>query len=92
MLRATEENTRLLDRIAQQSQKQFKLEKELNETNVEASLADGAPQIRQEMEERNRLVQLVKLQANEVEALKAEINMLRYKGGHVYASAAPTQI
>lgn len=91
MLHATEKNTTLLEQIAQQSQKQFKLEKELNETNVEASLADGTPQVRQEMEERNRLVQLVKLQANEVEALKAEINMLRYKGGHVYAPAAPSQ-
>lgn len=34
--------------------------------------------------EREQLVNLVKLQAKEMEALKAEINMLRRKGGHVY--------
>ena len=33
------------------------------------------------------MVQLVKLQAKEVDALKAEINMLRRKGGHVYTPA-----
>ena len=35
-------------------------------------------------------VQLVKLQAKEVDALKAEINMLRRKGGHVYTPAVST--
>jgi hypothetical protein len=39
------------------------------------------------VEERNRLIQLVKLQAKEVDALKAEINMLRRKGGHIYTPA-----
>ena len=43
--------------------------------------------MRQEVEERQRLIQLVKLQAKEVDALKAEINMLRRKGGHVYTPA-----
>ena len=37
-----------------------------------------------ESKERGSLVQLVKIQAKEVEALKLEINMLRRKGGHVY--------
>jgi hypothetical protein len=43
-----------------------------------------APQPTLERSERNSLVQLVKIQAKEVEALKLEINMLRRKGGHVY--------
>jgi len=50
-------------------------------------VADQGPLIKNEVEERNRLVQLVKLQAKEVDALKAEINMLRRKGGHVYTPA-----
>ena len=46
-----------------------------------------APQAKEpgtERKERTSLVQLVKIQAKEVEALKLEINMLRRKGGHVY--------
>jgi len=40
-----------------------------------------------ERKERTSLVQLVKIQAKEVEALKLEINMLRRKGGHIYTGA-----
>ena len=35
------------------------------------------------------MVALVKLQAREVEALKAEINLLRRKGGHVFVPPPP---
>jgi alanyl-tRNA synthetase len=83
LLSATIENTQLLESIADLSQKQFKLEKELNSTGSQMHVADQGPLIKNEIEERNRLVQLVKLQAKEVDALKAEINMLRRKGGHV---------
>ena len=83
LLQATLENTQLLEKIADLSQKQFKLEKELNSTGSQMHVADQGPLIKNEIEERNRLVQLVKLQAKEVDALKAEINMLRRKGGHV---------
>jgi len=48
-----------------------------------------------EIEERKRLVHLVRLQATEIEALKDEIVMLSRKGGHVAPptnpSAAPRQ-
>ena len=89
LLQATLENTQLLEQIADLSQKQFKLEKELNSTGSQMHVADQGPLIKNEIEERNRLVQLVKLQAKEVDALKAEINMLRRKGGHVSGSAEP---
>jgi ABC-type phosphate transport system ATPase subunit len=39
--------------------------------------------------ERGRLVQMVKLQGKEIDALKVEVNMLRRKGGHVYSPAPP---
>ena len=42
-----------------------------------------------EKRERQHLVQLVKIQAKEVEALKLEIRMLRRKGGHVYSAPVP---
>merc|ERR1711937_491029 len=89
MLRATQENTTLLQRVAELSQKQFKLEKELNASGGQLHVNDRGPIIKNEAEERNRLVQLVKLQAKEVDALKAEVNMLRRKGGHVYTPAIP---
>merc|ERR1711871_1359034 len=91
MLRATQENTTLLQRVAELSQKQFKLEKELNASGGQLHVNDRGPIIKNETEERNRLVQLVKLQAKEVDALKAEVNMLRRKGGHVYTPAVAPQ-
>ena len=91
MLRATQENTTLLQSVAELSQRQFKLEKELNASGGQLHVNDRGPIIKNEAEERNRLVQLVKLQAKEVDALKAEVNMLRRKGGHVYTPAVAPQ-
>merc|ERR1712185_534978 len=78
------------ERIADLTQKQHMLEKELNASGAGVNAGDQGPAMRAEVEERNRLIQLVKLQAKEVYALKAEINMLRRKGGHVYTPAVST--
>lgn len=93
LLKVTQQNTQYLTQIAASSARQFQLEKELNVTK---SLSGGAgasgdsiPMIRREVEERNRLVALVKLQAKEVDALKVEINLLRRKGGHIYVPSLP---
>lgn len=93
LLGVTQQNTQYLTQIATSSARQFQLEKELNVTK---SLSGGAgaggdsiPMIRREVEERNRLVALVKLQAKEVDALKVEINLLRRKGGHIYVPSLP---
>ena len=83
----TQENTVNLERIAQLTEQQQTLERDLNTGG--GGGGDQAGIMRRDIEERNRLVQLVKLQAKEVDALKAEINMLRRKGGHVYAPALP---
>lgn len=85
MLKTIQDNTANLERIAQLTGQQQMLEKELNTKGSAPGAASGLA--RQEIEERKRLVQLVKLQAKEVDALKAEINMLRRKGGHVYTPA-----
>jgi len=42
-----------------------------------------------ELIERKRLIQLVQLQAQEVEALKDEILLLSRKGGHILPPAQP---
>ena len=89
LIETTQENTVQLERIAQLTHQQQTLEKELN-SGGSGSSGDQGGIMRRDVEERNRLVQLVKLQAKEVDALKAEINMLRRKGGHVYTPAVST--
>ena len=93
LLKVTEQNTQYLTQIAASSARQFQLEKELNITKTLSTGAgasgDSVPMIRREVEERNRLVALVKLQAKEVDALKVEINLLRRKGGHIYVPSLP---
>ena len=83
LLEVTQENTKTLEVIAERTHKQHKLEQDLNSTSSGVSSGDQEPVQRKDFAERNRIVQLVKLQAKEVDALKAEINMLRRKGGHV---------
>ena len=86
LLDLTNLNTARLNRIAELNGRQFFLEKELNGNKNGMQVVDDGPTLRAETEERNRLVALVKLQAKEVDALKAEINLLRRKGGHIYVS------
>ena len=77
---ATEKSTDSLNKVASLFERQHALEQSLNAKQT-------APQAKEpgtERKERTSLVQLVKIQAKEVEALKLEINMLRRKGGHVY--------
>ncbi|OQS01330.1 phytophthora infestans avirulence-associated protein 3.4F-A [Achlya hypogyna] len=85
ILRATEDNTRLLTEIAALSERQFGLEAELNAADVQHSLVDDSASLEQEMGERKKLVELVKLQARELDALKQEVLMLRGKKGRVHA-------
>eukprot|EP00741_Cyanophora_paradoxa_P024459 tig00022075_g23616.t1 len=82
----TRRNTELLQRVAELSQKQSKLESALNSTQ-NTLVAEFAPSASKENAERQRLMELVKLQAREIDALKAEIQMLRRKGGQVYSPA-----
>ena len=88
----TRQYTIYLTRVATSSARQFQLEKDLDFSK--SSSNDGmknnisGPLSCSEAEERNRLVALVKIQAKEIDALKMEINLLRRKGGHVYAYSA----
>ncbi|CAM9684699.1 unnamed protein product [Scytosiphon promiscuus] len=85
LLESTYENTKQLREVADLSSRQFSLEKELNTSGGSAALGSRGPTLRKEAEERDRLAALVKLQARELDAIKAEINLLRRKGGHIYA-------
>lgn len=53
---------------------------ELNTNGGSAALGSRGPTLRKENEERDRLAALVKLQGRELDAIKAEINLLRLDG------------
>ena len=77
---ATDESTHSLNTVASLFERQHALETSLNAKQAAVAPKDAS----HERKERTSLVQLVKIQAKEIEALKLEINMLRRKGGHVY--------
>jgi len=77
---ATEKSTSSLNQVASLFERQHALEQSLNAKQTAVAPREPGS----ERKERTSLVQLVKIQAKEVEALKLEINMLRRKGGHVY--------
>jgi hypothetical protein len=81
----TRENTERLQQVGELTKKQYTLESELNASTQNVSVADTGPLEARAADERNQLIELVKRQANDVEALKAEIHILRRKGGHVYS-------
>ena len=85
--RPPQTSTASLNSVASLFERQQKLETELN--SKQAAGAGGREEA-SEKRERQHLVQLVKIQAKEVEALKLEIKMLRRKGGHVYSAPVPT--
>jgi hypothetical protein len=73
----------------------------LNETNrlekkldaKQSSLGEElAATTKKDIEERKRLHTLVQLQAQEIEALKAEISILSRKGGHILPPTQPPGI
>ncbi|KAJ1620191.1 hypothetical protein T492DRAFT_847998 [Pavlovales sp. CCMP2436] len=94
LIRATQQSTQALERVAQLLAAQAQLEGTLNKTQKAGSAISVPSSGQEEALERGRLVQMVKLQGTEIDALKVEINMLRRKGGHVYSSApaAPAAI
>jgi la-related protein 1 len=95
ILQATQLNTTLLEQMALLNEKQLMLEKELNHHHHHHHHSDGQQiqqqeeenenQIEKESKERHQMIQLVKLQAKEIEALKQEIGLLRGKNGKIYA-------
>eukprot|EP01029_Cantina_marsupialis_P010013 TRINITY_DN2297_c1_g1_i1.p1 TRINITY_DN2297_c1_g1~~TRINITY_DN2297_c1_g1_i1.p1 ORF type:complete len:1707 (+),score=573.01 TRINITY_DN2297_c1_g1_i1:171-5291(+) len=92
LLVVVKENTALLNEVGVLTDKHFKLEKALEGSSNSGSqihISDNGPIRAQQAGERRRLVQLVRLQSKEIDALKQEIAVLRRKGGHVYLNFTP---
>ena len=87
LMRFTAANTRILQETSALTERMHRLEKGLNTTaGAGEPVSNNDPAAKKDAEERRKLVHLVRLQAREVDALKAEIMMLRRKGGHIYAN------
>eukprot|EP00941_MAST-03F_sp_MAST-3F-sp1_P001512 g1512.t1 len=87
MMEMTTENTAVLEKIAKLTGKLTAMESEMGSGGKKREPNGPGGESAQVVTERKRLVQLVRLQAREIDALKTEINMLRRKGGHVYGDA-----
>ena len=88
LARITEQNTRWLDKVAKLTKAQYDLEDTLNNTTKNVHVADSSPLDDQSDLERRQLLELVQLQEREIDGLKAEVHLLRRKGGHVYTPQA----
>ncbi|KAL5020106.1 hypothetical protein ScPMuIL_002998 [Solemya velum] len=82
------DNTRLLDqlRLLLEDKKQF--ETSLNSRQKKMGEEFSGTR-KADINERQRLIQLVQLQAQEIDALKEEIMLLSRKGGHILPPAQP---
>jgi chromosome segregation ATPase len=87
LARITEQNTRWLDKVAKLTKAQYDLEDTLNHTR-NVHVADSSPLDDQSDLERRQLLELVQLQEREIDALRAEVHVLRRKGGQVYTPQA----
>ncbi len=74
----TVENTKLLNTVAELTEKKMSLNKDLDEDQPQVGQDAGAETVA-ERQERERITTYIKLQAREIEALRAEVAMLRRK-------------
>ena len=80
-MEATRTNTRLLNDTSDLTHDKKMLDRSLNEAL--AVPADRAAEQRTSEQEQKQLVQLVRMQASEIESLRAEIMRLMRKDGHI---------
>ena len=74
----------MLDLIRRLGEEQLELNKRLDSTNKAIFVDEDDEDKRNLMEEKQRLKNLLEIQAKEIETLKTEINLYKRKGGHIY--------
>nr|CAB3230210.1 WD repeat-containing protein 52-like [Phallusia mammillata] len=84
----TRDNTNRLERLNVLMNDNNSLEVELDHRQKHMELEERGKK-KSEIREQHRLVQLVQLQAQEIQALKEEIGLLSRKGGHILPPAQP---
>eukprot|EP00698_Gefionella_okellyi_P015023 TRINITY_DN4206_c0_g1_i1.p2 TRINITY_DN4206_c0_g1~~TRINITY_DN4206_c0_g1_i1.p2 ORF type:complete len:1598 (+),score=505.86 TRINITY_DN4206_c0_g1_i1:63-4856(+) len=83
----TKDNTERLQKLGDLTDVNYRLESALNATQGKLVAEVGIGAAKRDQEDRERLMQLVQLQASQIEAIRAEISVLSHKGGHVYTPA-----
>jgi hypothetical protein len=81
---AIKNNTNLLNLIISLGQKQLDLNKTLDSRNKAIFVDEDDDEKRNLVQEKQKLKELLELQAKEIETLKTEINLYKRKGGHIY--------
>jgi len=66
------------------AKKQISLNKQLDSTNKAIFVDEDDEKKKNNMEEKQKLKDLLEVQAREIETLKTEINLYKRKGGHIY--------
>lgn len=87
LVRVLRENTDRLNEVASLTAQQYELEEKLNTRTKNVHVGDTGPMDMAVSLERSNLIETIKQQAVDIDALKTEIHVLRRKGGHMYAPA-----
>jgi len=80
-----EQNTKEVEALSMLKARQNALKRELDKILDIDVIKDSAPSDQKRNRELQKLVEVAKTQANEIDVLKAEIHMLQRKGGMLYA-------
>ena len=89
LMQVTHANTQKLSKIGDLTERMHSLQLALDAGTDESNIVSAEdPSASKDARERRKLVHLVRLQAREVDALKTEIQLLRRKGGHMYAGGS----
>jgi hypothetical protein len=84
------QNTNLLNEVGDLSEQRLKITRELNAPGTDVS-TESSDEGAREREERRKVIAYVQLQAREIEALRAELVMLKRKEAPQLSAVAPPQ-
>merc|ERR1712094_119684 len=87
---AAKENTSLMEQITQMGYSQLAFDQALNARIANVTVNDEEPMKEIKDVEKERMKELLTLQAKEIATLQAEIGLFRKKGGHIYRRSLPT--
>jgi len=88
----TKENTSLMEQIVNMGYSQLQLDSALNARIANVTVNDSEPMVELKEMERERMKDLLTLQAKEIATLQAEINLFRKKGGHIYTTVTANRL
>merc|ERR1712100_415497 len=84
--------TSLMEQITQMGYSQLALDQALNARIANVTVNDEEPMKEIKDVEKERMKELLTLQAKEVATLQAEIGLFRKKGGHIYTTVTANRL